>query len=255
MNRNAFTLIELLIVVAIIAILAAIAVPNFLEAQTRSKVSRTKADMRTIATGLEVYAVDNNAYPPCHTYGIAMTAPDLQLAPGIPILERLTTPVAYLTTVSMKDPFKIFRRTNGSTADAQVSSVPIAVTGNDPIARYNTYIYQAFNSDNRAQITTDSFAPVKTKATAWVLHSAGPDGTYQLLGGVLDMEYTAGPTGNTSTTHGPIDLIYDPTNGTISFGSIYRAGGKAGPNATSGFSSQTAYAGGKGLMEAIDTQK
>jgi len=63
-SRHAFTLIELLIVVAIIAILAAIAVPNFLEAQTRSKVSRAKADMRTLATGLESYAVDNNKYPP-----------------------------------------------------------------------------------------------------------------------------------------------------------------------------------------------
>src|SRR4026208_482521 len=59
----AFTLIELLIVVAIIAILAAIAVPNFLEAQVRAKVSRVKADMRSLATGIETYAVDANKYP------------------------------------------------------------------------------------------------------------------------------------------------------------------------------------------------
>ena len=38
--------------VAIIAILAAIAVPNFLEAQTRSKVSRVKTDLSTLATAM-----------------------------------------------------------------------------------------------------------------------------------------------------------------------------------------------------------
>src|SRR5688572_16324926 len=64
MNRRyGFTLIELLIVVAIIAILAAIAVPNFLEAQTRAKVTRVKSDLRSIATGIESFRVDNNKYP------------------------------------------------------------------------------------------------------------------------------------------------------------------------------------------------
>ncbi len=61
--HGGFTLIELLIVVAIIAILAAIAVPNFLEAQTRAKVSRVKADVRSIATALEAYRIDQNLYP------------------------------------------------------------------------------------------------------------------------------------------------------------------------------------------------
>lgn len=64
-NRNArgFTLIELLIVVAIIGIIAAIAIPNLLNAIDRGKQKRTMADMRSIGTAAEAYAVDNNIYP------------------------------------------------------------------------------------------------------------------------------------------------------------------------------------------------
>jgi len=57
-------IVELLIVLGIVAILSAIAVPNFLEAQVRAKHSRIKNDTRSIATAIESYYVDNNAYPP-----------------------------------------------------------------------------------------------------------------------------------------------------------------------------------------------
>ncbi len=91
-NRG-FTLIELLIVVAIIAILAAIAVPNFLEAQTRAKVSRVKADMRSVGTALETYAVDYNKYPWSKSHSLFMIH-----------LWQLTTPIAFLNSPAI-DPF------------------------------------------------------------------------------------------------------------------------------------------------------
>ena len=62
-KEKGFTLIELLIVVAIIGIIAAIAIPNLLNAIDRGKQKRTMADMRSIGTAIESYAVDNNFYP------------------------------------------------------------------------------------------------------------------------------------------------------------------------------------------------
>src|SRR5471032_3205953 len=98
--RRAFTLIELLIVVAIIAILAAIAVPNFLEAQVRAKTRRAKADMRTTATGMESYFVDYNTYPQCNDRATAIAynnASNTTTMGAKQVLEHLTTPIAYLT--------------------------------------------------------------------------------------------------------------------------------------------------------------
>ena len=61
-KQKGFTLIELLIVVAIIGIIAAIAIPNLLNAIDRGKQKRTMADVRSIGTAIESYAVDNNRY-------------------------------------------------------------------------------------------------------------------------------------------------------------------------------------------------
>ena len=62
-KNEGFTLIELLIVVAIIGIIAGIAIPNFLGARTKARVTRVFADMRAIADALESYSVDNISYP------------------------------------------------------------------------------------------------------------------------------------------------------------------------------------------------
>ena len=63
-NRKlAFTLIELLMVIAIIAVLAAIAIPNLLEAQTRARIGRVQSDLRTISTAAHVYRLDNGTPP------------------------------------------------------------------------------------------------------------------------------------------------------------------------------------------------
>jgi general secretion pathway protein G len=72
-KQRGFTLIELLIVVAIIGIIAAIAIPNLLNAINRGRQKRSMADMRSIATAVEAYAVDMSFYPKG-----AATAPALE---------------------------------------------------------------------------------------------------------------------------------------------------------------------------------
>jgi len=61
-NEEGFTLIELMIVIAIIGILAAIAIPQFSAYRTRSFNSASTADVRNAATAQEAYFVDNQEY-------------------------------------------------------------------------------------------------------------------------------------------------------------------------------------------------
>ena len=187
-----FTLIELLIVVAIIAILASIAVPNFLEAQVRSKVARTKADMRTVATALEQYSVDNNGYPDIFTR-----------------MNVITTPIQYLSVI----PQDVFR-------------LQQAAGGRSWQRRY--YRYGAMPLD---------------KPSRWALASVGPDtdiDTYFNL--TADTEDTENwepdnqalrfypgyseqlfsDTGAVVNAASYRYIQYDPTNGSVSNGDIFR---------------------------------
>ncbi len=198
---QAFTLIELLIVVAIIAILAAIAVPNFLEAQVRSKVSRTKADMRTMTTGLESYAVDANKYPSYHyaphnggTIGgggapgigffiggaftaLGATTPDFYADP-FNGSNQLTTPISYLTSI----PTDVFY---------------VSIAGEAPEAKQFLYVnWQQFVAYGGGTSVFQTYGQ-------WRMTSGGPD-------------LSRGNTGDAFTT------LYDATNGTVSTGQIHR---------------------------------
>ena len=72
-NRRGFTLVEIMIVVAIIALLAAIAVPNFLRSRKRSQATRVLEDLRNIDHALEQYAMETG-----RAAGFAPTMEDLK---------------------------------------------------------------------------------------------------------------------------------------------------------------------------------
>jgi prepilin-type N-terminal cleavage/methylation domain-containing protein len=197
-RARAFTLIELLIVVAIIAILAAIAVPNFLEAQTRAKVSRVKNDLRAYGTAMEAYHIDNNCYP-VNVPG----DPDFDT----PLL-RLSTPVAYLTSGWLEDPFGNSEFL-GSGGEAHYFYTPL--NDCDPFVKLGL--------DNDLIARLDEALDLR-----WMILSAGPDRIYQYqicieLGNDV---LTCLSEGNEGYLEGR--NLYDPTNGTISFGDIRRSG-------------------------------
>jgi prepilin-type N-terminal cleavage/methylation domain-containing protein len=191
-GRRGFTLIELLIVVAIIAILAAIAVPNFLEAQTRAKVSRCKADMRSTATGVEAYCVDNNKYPLYGRVTIADVVEPLCLGIGGManpdknefVHTHLTTPIAYITT-RFEDPF--------------ATRLP----GPQPFMRYYDYMSIPYHFSLPGAPPPPVQRDILEKTGLWRLIACGPDRDRG-----ADAKF--------------YNLIYDPTNGTVSDGDIVR---------------------------------
>jgi type II secretion system protein G len=157
---RAFTLIELLIVVAIIGILAAIAVPNFMNAQVRAKVTRVEADMRTLTTALESYRLEYGNYPVAHLL-------DQQIASGSAIsrFNALTTPISFISFYPA-DPFGMERM--GS--------------------EFHTHTYDYYDWTS-AKLAGN--APGSTRGAHWRIASAGPD-KIQRVGFSVDYDASNG---------------------------------------------------------------
>ena len=162
-------------------VMAAIAVPNFLEAGVRSKVSRARSDQRSFATALESYWVDNNVYPAMASAPEDYAGSKGLSEKGIPSLMRykgrgsamgLTSPIAYLTQ-HLPDPF-------GGEGDS-----------------FGYYTVQG------------------EKTSGWIVWSPGPDKKYDLDWKVYDPD-VAQPSTEL------IPYMYDPTNGAVSPGDIFR---------------------------------
>lgn len=188
MNRQqrSFTLIELLIVVAIIGILAAIAVPNFLNAQTRAKLAKVRADMKNLSTALESYHLDHNHYPYFDGGGFPARFHSITYR-----LIQLTTPTAYISHLDIQDPF--------------LKVIP-AQGYEDEIPRhsYNYRNHECFKPDFRVKV--------------WVLNSLGPDMTANQ--GLQIEEWARGLIAPDAI------IVYHPSNGLISTGDISLTGGE-----------------------------
>ena len=204
--RDGFTLVELLVVVAIIGILASIAAPNYLEAVTRSKVAKFKGDARTLETALLSYATDRQTMPYAEQYPVMSTCetggnyyPSSAAQGYLP--RSLTTPSAYLGKLP-NDPFR--------NLEEQGPCYPERRTYYYSSDYQNAILFRYYYVSNLYGQLTGILTATNNRPTnaIYLIGSPGPDG---------DRDH--GPNSG-GFPQDPIATAYDPTNGTLSNGDV-----------------------------------
>lgn len=199
-SYGGFTLIELLIVIAIIIILLLIALPNFLEAHVRAKVTKAKGDLRSTATAVEAYQADQLKYPwPAHITSLNVPAFPPADPTDLHVPAAVTTPVAYITAL----PSETFYNLSDQGPDfGEGKQFPFHY-GNDVSNAF-------FGAPNLIpDLTFRLFG--QPRHTEYYLVSHGPDSDRDDFGG---QEGTP--------------VYFNPTNGAISNGDIYFFGSGIG---------------------------
>jgi hypothetical protein len=199
-------------IASIIAVSACQQATNYLEAQTRAQVSRTRTDMRSLATAIEAYNIDCKVYPAFSvgpdsvngTLGADNAASALpsfrapEIVQGKPRFATLSTPLPYITSL----PRDVFSP-----------------------GRQATFVYWSVTpgqADPSGKIVgKDS----PTSGTGWILVSPGPDGDYD-----VPVSWDAydprrpqpSPRLRSGVNANGQAFTYDPTNGTDSGGDVWR---------------------------------
>lgn len=212
-RHPAFTLVELLVVVAIIGILVSIAIANMLNARVKAQLSKALAEHKTIVDVCLTYKLDQGEFPPeqhVHLWQLGKLPPDeAKRMAKMYLSAAITTPVAYISSVLLEDAFPTKIKNTQELYKNPWSQRYRYLNVYDtyhPSSKYNDY-----DDAEAARL----YAVYSFHYGGFFIGSNGPDSWFN---GERGNEKEYGYFGPYNTYK-----IYDPTNGTKSLGNIIRS--------------------------------